>query len=266
METSWIAEKRWRDRISRARELRQQHPAAEAALRLYEATLKFQTDVAVGSKTLVQPEISLREQINFSSATSAMAGILSLAIEYGPDALAVEARRLEHAGPESWVKLLESAVSADPSARSGAEDFFGRACLQPLAENLQTQLPKVANSIQATCPLCGGLPQMAVLRPEGEGASRFLLCSFCLGEWLYRRIACPWCGEEDKEKLPRYSAEECAHVHVEACDTCKRYLKAVDMTMDGLAVPLVDEAALAALDVWADDHGYAKVIRNLLGF
>jgi len=107
---------------------------------------------------------------------------------------------------------------------------------------------------------------MSVLRPESEGASRWLLCSFCLREWRYRRLACPSCGEEDKEKLPRYSAQECAYVHVEACDSCRHYLKAVDMTIDGHAVPLVDEAALVVLDVWASNRGYTKTIPNLLGF
>ena len=53
---------------------------------------------------------------------------------------------------------------------------------------------------------------------------------------------------------------------VEACDNCQRYFKAVDMTIDGLAVPLVDEAALAVLDVWASGLGYTKIIRNMIGF
>ncbi|HUK91878.1 MAG TPA: formate dehydrogenase accessory protein FdhE, partial [Blastocatellia bacterium] len=127
------------------------------------------------------------------------------------------------------------------------------------------QLPKDSIYTSSVCPACGGLPQLTVLRPEGEGASRWLMCAFCLREWPFRRIICPGCGEEDKEKLPRYSAEECDYVHVEACETCKRYLKAVDMTVNGLAVPLIDEVALAVLDIWAGEHGYSKVIRNLIG-
>lgn len=38
------------------------------------------------------------------------------------------------------------------------------------------------------------------------------------------------------------------------------------MTVDGLAVPLVDEAAFSVLDVWAGDRGYKKIVPNLLGF
>jgi FdhE protein len=107
---------------------------------------------------------------------------------------------------------------------------------------------------------------MAVLKPEGEGARRSLLCSFCLCEWSFRRVICPWCGEEDRERLPHYCSEEWTHVHIEACDTCKHYLKAVDLSVNGLAVPIVDEAALAVLDVWASERGYVKIIPNLIGF
>ena len=52
---------------------------------------------------------------------------------------------------------------------------------------------------------------------------------------------------------------------LEACDTCRRYVKGVDRTRLGLAVPLVDEVAGAALDVWAREHGYEKIELNLVG-
>ena len=94
---------------------------------------------------------------------------------------------------------------------------------------------------RAECPFCGHLPVTGVLRPEGEGGKRWLVCSFCATEWEFRRLVCPACGEGDHEKLPVYVAEEFPHVRVEACDSCRTYLKAVDMTRDGLAVPQVDE-------------------------
>jgi formate dehydrogenase maturation protein FdhE len=36
--------------------------------------------------------------------------------------------------------------------------------------------------------------------------------------------------------------------------------------VDGLAVPVVDEVATVPLDLWASDHGYTKVMRNIMGF
>jgi len=67
------------------------------------------------------------------------------------------------------------------------------------------------------------------------------------------------------QKLPVYSANEIANVRVEACDTCHRYLKTVELTKDGHAVPVVDEIATIALNLWASEHGYAKIQTNLLG-
>jgi FdhE protein len=119
--------------------------------------------------------------------------------------------------------------------------------------------------MQPVCPTCGDKPVAAVLRPEGDGAKRFLLCSMCLNEWEFRRVLCPSCGEEDMEKLPVFGAQEYAHIRVEACDTCKVYIKAIDLTRDGNAVPEVDEIASVALDLWAVEKGYKKLQPNLFG-
>ena len=55
------------------------------------------------------------------------------------------------------------------------------------------------------------------------------------------------------------------NVRVEACDSCKGYIKSVDLTKNGRAVPVVDELATVALNIWAEEHGYAKIESNLLG-
>jgi FdhE protein len=81
----------------------------------------------------------------------------------------------------------------------------------------------------------------------------------------YRRLICPNCGEKDKDKLPVYVAAQIDYVRVEACDTCHTYLKSVDLTKDGFAVPVVDEIATVALNLWAEEHGYTKIETNVLG-
>jgi FdhE protein len=191
--------------------------------------------------------------------------ILDLAASHGPELLARKAKSLQRADKTQLEKLIRSRLSASGESHF-ADIFFAEACLQPLAENLQVQIAEVANYAKSVCPVCGGSPQAAVLRPEGEGRLRSLLCSFCLREWIFRRVVCPWCGQEDKEKLPLYSAEECTHVRIEACDICKRYQKAIDLSVDGHASPLVDEVGTAVLDVWATENGYCKISRNLMGF
>jgi FdhE protein len=156
-------------------------------------------------------------------------------------------------------------------AKTGSPDdgssFFAVVILQPQAERLaQTGSFRREGVAGNQCPHCQSNPQLAVIRPEGDGGKRLLLCSFCQSEWEFRRILCPSCGEEHNDNLPRYSAEGIAAVRVEACDVCKHYLKSIDMTIDGLAVPVVDEIATAPMDLWAADQGYRKIQLNLMGF
>ena len=256
----------WEDRILRCQELQAQHAGAATALRFYEVVLRLQKEIAGEFNSPIRPGLGIRDQIEPAIVTGKFPRLLALASESGIEPLSHHARVLMEAGEKHWRSILESALAADRADSNFLDSFFARVCLQPAAENLRLQQPRNEGYGHSICPSCGGLPQLSVLRPEGEGASRWLLCSFCLREWRFRRIACPSCAEEDKEKLPRYSAEGITYVHVEACDRCKRYLKNVDMTIDGRAVPLVDEAALAVLDVWASDHGYTKIIPNLIGF
>jgi len=92
-----------------------------------------------------------------------------------------------------------------------------------------------------------------------------MLCSFCLQEWDFRRIYCAACGEEDEKKLPVYVAEQFPHVRVEACETCKNFIKTIDLTKNGHAIPIVDELASIPLTLWAAEKGYTKLQGNLLG-
>jgi len=256
----------WNSRINRARELRERCRPASDILLFYEKVLGFQCTVAGASSVAFSPEIPLREQIDLASASSQLVSLLALTVTDGPEGLQEAAARLQGASAEVWIELLRSELAAAVPAEVEAGSFFARCCQQPLMERLQVQLPAPASYSLSVCPACGGLPQLSVLRQQGNGASRWLQCSCCFREWLFRRFVCPWCGEEDHEKLPRYSTEDYRHVHVEACDSCQRYLKAIDMTVDGRAIPLVDEVAVAVLDVWAADRGYAKIMPNLMGF
>ncbi len=148
---------------------------------------------------------------------------------------------------------------------AGAPDFLARAFLQPYAVLARShQGPPPAGPTPCLCPFCGRKPGVGVLRPQGDGGLRSLVCSFCLGEWEFRRILCPACGEEDHSKLPIYTAEEFPHVRVECCDSCRCYIKTVDLTKSGLAEPVADEIASIALDLWARQQGYAKLQANLM--
>jgi len=170
---------------------------------------------------------------------------------------------------DSWVASLEAywehAGRYDQQVGALAQ-FLARAFLQPYAEFRAAQTPGAPVVMtMRVCPSCGSRPLLGVLRPEGDGGKRFLLCSFCSQEWEFRRILCPTCGEEAEGKLPVYIAEQLPHIRVEACDTCKFYLRTVDLTKDGHAIPLVDDLAAIPLSLWAHEKGYSRLQPNLLG-
>jgi formate dehydrogenase maturation protein FdhE len=162
----------------------------------------------------------------------------------------------------AWFPRLSALVPHIPFPPSGeGEKFFWHVVMQPYAQHAR----KPGEARSSTCPSCGSKPVVGVLRGEGDGARRGLICSLCASEWAYRRLICANCGEEDKNKLPVYVAEGIDYIRVEACDTCRTYLKSVDLTKDGFAVPEVDEIATVALNLWADENGYTKIETNVLG-
>lgn len=256
----------WEKRIRRARELASQYPAAAQVLAFYGEIAAFQKqifDAVAGEDLRADAMRPLGEQLVASAVTNRFPAFVELVAKKGPPGLAKAARELRQQGPDQWRALLDSRDGeyADPTHL-----FFARACLQPVAEYLAfDRKVQFAGYTGSRCPVCGGKPQVSVLRPEGEGGKRSLVCSRCATEWDFRRILCPNCAEEDNAKLPRFSADEFPHVRVEACDTCKRYLKSVDLTINGLAVPVVDEIAAASLDLWAAEQGYEKIELNLMG-
>ena len=78
-------------------------------------------------------------------------------------------------------------------------------------------------------------------------------------------MLCANCGEDDERQLGYFHSLSYDHLRIDACETCKHYLKTVDLTRLGLAVPLVDEVAAAPLDLWARERGYDKIQLNLVG-
>src|SRR5258706_463928 len=146
------------------------------------------------------------------------------------------------------------------------QEFLVLAFLQPYAEFARSQANlHVEGYTSLLCPFCSRKPSVGVLRQQGDGGRRSLLCGFCLTEWEFRRLICAGCGEEDHAKLPVYTAAELPYIRVECCDTCQTYIKTIDLTKNGLADPLVDELASVPLNLWAQEHRYAQLQPNLLG-
>ena len=217
-------------RLSRASEIVQTWPEAAALLRFYRQLLEFQKPIF--------EDLRSRSVTDVGALTPHFPRLIELVRGSGTEPLAEFASE-NLQSKEAREKLLVGCWegSQDAAAANPASLFFAKALLQPYAEYLASRGDIAAPSDAAACPFCGNRPVVAALRGEGEGGKRSLVCSLCGTEWLYRRLLCPNCGEENKDKLPVYTASAIEHVRVEACDTCRVYLKAVDLTKNRHAIP-----------------------------
>ncbi len=256
----------WKKRAARARDLIPEASGTAELLRFYAPVLDFQGRVydAVAARVAADWQRSLRAQLDPDLLVPFFPGLLAVVEKHGTSQLRDTARELRQEGESRWRELLLDYTGGQPAGEITCQ-FFARACVEPYAEHLAFQLAARAPQTTSTCPTCAGKPMLAVLRPEGEGARRSLLCSFCLTEWEFRRLLCPACGEENDAGLPVYTSEGRPYVRVESCDTCLHYLLAVDLSKNGLAVPLVDRVAAAPMDLWAVEKGYSKIASHLLG-
>jgi formate dehydrogenase accessory protein FdhE len=262
-------------RIRRAEKLISEQSAASELLSFYRRIATFQKGFLgqIADAGNEQPKTrqfgSVRDSLDLTLLLPHFRNFFLLVEQNAPNALAAAAREIAAMPSDSWITLLTSywELGGRFDQQIGAfAQFFPRAFLQPYAAFVagRTAVPPVLATPRA-CPLCGGRPLFGVLRLEGDGGKRCMVCSFCGYEWEFRRILCPTCGEEEEKKLPVYVAEQIPHVRVEACETCKFFVRTIDLTKDGHAVPVVDDLAAIPLTLWADEHGYSRLQPNLLG-
>ncbi len=121
------------------------------------------------------------------------------------------------------------------------------------------------------CPHCGGPAQTSVIAEEsGEflgGSPRSLVCARCATWWSYPRATCPVCGEDDPRRVTPFVQSDDRRLRIDACQTCRRYVKTFDLRETGAAaiVPLVDDVASMALDLWAREQGFERASSSFAG-
>lgn len=55
-------------------------------------------------------------------------------------------------------------------------------------------------------------------------------------------------------------------MRIEACDTCRRYVKSLDLTVEATAIPEVDDLFSLGMDLWAAREGFDRIEPGLAGF
>lgn len=160
--------------------------------------------------------------------------------------------------------LLEGddAFFNDAAGRVGCEKnalaFVAYNSLKPslaiCAQQLATYLIDRTEWKSGICPVCGNLPAIAELDPEGR---RFMYCSFCWHPWPVPRVFCPFCNNTDGKMLSYLYSETEKTLRVDCCEKCRKYIKVVDArTADRTIYPPLEQVASLHLDIRAREAGF----------
>ena len=187
-----------------------------------------------------------------------------------PEPLVAAGRRLE--APVNRAEAVGFWLN-DPSLIDAPLGFWISIAAAPIFEVAAVggQVPDPQQWNAAVCPICGGAPQVAMIAEEsGEfmgGSPRSLICGRCVSRWTFPRATCVACGEDDSRRVGGWTADAWPAIRIEACDTCRSYIKTFDLRRPGARdiVPLVDDVASAALDLWASGQGLQRPVRSLAG-
>ena len=249
----------WNKQIERADYLAAESSGSKELLTFYAQLLRAQAEIYESFRSRKNWLPSGALETDLPVIRSSIKVLLNTVALHGPTSLTAEPDTITEDLLEYWRSPSDT-------------QFFAKAILQPyarwLAETQTTPIGRELAGGERTCPFCGGRPQLSFLQAKessAESGNRDLLCSTCLSSWEFRRVVCASCGEERPAKLGYFHSPEFDHIRIEACDSCKHYLKGIDLTRLGLAVPLVDEIYGAPLDLWAREHGYTKIELNLVG-
>ncbi len=262
-------------RIRRATNLKETYPFAADILTFYGRICAIQQQLAKElerklPRGVVARDVgTLREQLDVDAVLPFVKEALTELLPESPGPIAEYVKEYLRGSRERQAASLQRYVTqggTDEAVADSREELVARIVIDPYAELLAAkQAAPAIGPAGNLCPHCAARPLAGVLRVEGDGGKRFLLCAFCATEWEFRRIYCAYCGEAREQSLPVFVAEKFPQIRVEACDTCRHCIRSVDLTKDGRAIPVVDDLAAIPLALWADECGYERIHGNLLG-
>ena len=294
-----VATGQWAERRRRAEDLAGRWPFALEVLTFYGALLGAQERVYEAAQAMPQAQWSDPSRVAAYVTERALPLVREVTVARGPEKLARAVADAPPGGNGLQGRWEEKVTRWLGDQELSPEDrYLVRAAAGPVLEALGPAATAVCAGPrdERHCPHCGGLPQVSLFVPTDDSLvapRRYLECSRCACRWAFPRMTCPACGETESRRLPIHAEEgatasEAAgrvvrglegagraaapgpaprlpHVSIHACTTCSRYLLNVDLSREARAVPVVDEVAAIPLDLYARDHGVAKIAPNLMG-
>lgn len=154
------------------------------------------------------------------------------------------------AGLHRWLLNYLAESSIKPSLEAYAEMLKGHVDQESWWKNY--------------CPVCGSQPEIGELRIDA--GERFLKCSHCGFLWRFKRVVCPFCGNDDSKKQRFFNTEADGKAYrVDVCDECKKYIKTIDLReiQEDVLLP-VDDIGTLHLDMIAEKEGYTRGVPGFL--
>ena len=199
------------------------------------------------ARQLAATRTEAREALDFFADLAAFQRILAANHRSPDSALPYYLDWLEHHAPNP---IADAATYYVGEPTDAAEAFICEALLHVFPPD--------------PCPDCEGPPVVSLLRDAAHGSRRSHVCGTCLKESPASRLGCHACGESDLEKMSVYRTDATDPARIDACDSCRTYLKTIDLTKDATACPIADDLASVTLDLWARESGYHRARPNLL--
>ncbi|BBD08080.1 formate dehydrogenase accessory protein FdhE [Desulfovibrio ferrophilus] len=170
-------------------------------------------------------------------------------------------------GDETTIRALAKKSKLNIKVLALAGAYAMRPIIQVCGREAQEAMAD-HNWERGYCPVCGGLPHVALLKQsgvddpylKGHGAQRWLSCSRCITQWRFKRHACPHCGNEENDTLEYYQSQSNTTERADLCKACGHYLVTLDVR-EYLEEPQPDVAALGLipLDILMQRKGYTPV-------
>jgi FdhE protein len=166
-------------------------------------------------------------------------------------------RLLTRKAAKAWFTGKELSRELLDGANENLMQTMIQATLQPFLADYSLALLKSVdqdNWRREYCPICGGNPDIAFL--EKEHGARWLMCSRCDFQWLFQRLVCHCCGNQEQKSLSFFT-DDTEQYRLYVCEQCKSYLKAVDLrkTENEVLLPL-ERFNTLDLDSQAKAYGY----------
>ncbi|WP_242343302.1 formate dehydrogenase accessory protein FdhE [Anaeromyxobacter terrae] len=260
----WIESHPYLEGVAAFQALVEGAAASAAPLKRRPAWDAYAADLAAGVPLLRSARAQLDVAPEGGAALQAVAARVAAAEL--PPAIAEGARALDDAlrdDPRAAEAAIAWLVCGAPEKGEpeggGLVRYLGWTALQRVLAPLVAEFDRLRDEERwgrGDCPTCGSAPAMGALVAVAEGRGRRLACGSCRTRWAFKRVACPFCGNDDANEMGVLELDQEPGLRLDVCERCKGYVKTYTGTRD-LDLVLSDWPTLH-LDVLARERGYER--------